>query len=173
MPRRLSTATQASFDEVAVVGFKGVQGGVKQVAFRDDNDVITRRDLVATEDLANQSFCSVSLDGASEFTGGGDAQPADTAAVWQQEHCAEPTVNPGAALVDLLKFRTAANALVWAEPQLLAANGETLAAFGAPALQHQATVLRAHPHEEPMRLLAMTRVGLKSPDSLGHEFPLK
>jgi hypothetical protein len=80
-------------------------------------------------------------------------------------------LNPGAPLVDLLEFRTAANALVWAEPQLLAADGQALTALGPPSLQHEAAVFSAHTHEKPMRLLAMTRIGLKSPDSLGHDIP--
>jgi hypothetical protein len=171
-PNRRSPATKASFDEIAIVGFKGVQAGVEQVALRNDDDVEPWRDLVATEDLSNESFRSISLDGAAELAGCRDAQPTDSAAVRQEKNCAEPAVNPGAPLVDLLEFRTAANALVWAEPQLLAADGQALTALGPPSLQHEAAVFSAHTHEKPMRLLAMTRVGLKSPDALSHEIPL-
>jgi hypothetical protein len=172
-PGRPSTATKAPFEEVPVIGFKGAQAGVEQVALGNDDDVKARRDLIATENLSNQAFCSVPLNGPSKLACGGDAQPTRGAAVRQEEHRAVPTVNPGAALVDLLKLRAAANALVWAEPQLLAADGEALAALGAPALQDQAAVLGAHAHQKPMRLLAVTRVGLKSPDSLSHDILLK
>jgi hypothetical protein len=80
-------------------------------------------------------------------------------------------MDSSAALVDLFELRTTANALVWAESQLLAADSEPLPAFGAAALQHQAAIFGAHSHQKPMRLLAVTRIGLKSPDSLSHDIP--
>jgi hypothetical protein len=80
-------------------------------------------------------------------------------------------MDSGATLVDLFELRASANALVWAEPQLLAADSEALPALGATALQHQTAVFGAHSHQKPMRLLAVTRIGLKSPDSLGHDIP--
>ena len=43
--------------------------------------------------------------------------------------------------------------------------------LGAAAFQHETAILRAHANEEPMRLRAMTRVGLKSPNSLSHDIP--
>jgi hypothetical protein len=82
-----------------------------------------------------------------------------------------------APFVHILKLWAAANALVRAEIRqeklraLLAGDRQALPAFGAAAFQHQSAVLGAHTHEKPMRLLAMTRVGLKSPNSLSHDIP--
>jgi hypothetical protein len=170
-PRRPSAATKTPFDEISVIGFKGTQAGVEQVALRNDDDVKAGRDLVVTENLSNQSFRSVSLNGSPELAGCRDTQPSYAAAVGQEEDGAVSAVNPGAALVDLFEFRAPANALVWAEPQLLAADSEALPALCAPALQHQAAIFGAHTHQKPMRLLAVTRIGLKSPDSLSHDIP--
>jgi hypothetical protein len=171
MPRCGSAATETSLDEVSVIGFKDVQAGVEQVALRDDDDVKAGGDFVATEDLSNQSFRSVSLNGSPELAGSGDSQPPGAAAVRQEKHCAVAAMNPRAALVYLLEFRPAANTLVWAETQLLAADSKALPALCAPALQHQPPVFRAHAHQKPVRLLAMARVGLKSAESLGHDIP--
>jgi hypothetical protein len=169
--RRPLAATKTSFDEVAVIGFKGAQAGVEQIALRDDDHVKAGRDLVATENLSNQSFRPVSLNRSAELARGRDTQPPDVAAVGEEEYRAVPAVNAGAALVDLFELRAPANALACAEPQLLAADGEALPALGAPALQHQATIFGAHTHQKPMRLLTVTRIGLKSPDSLSHDIP--
>ena len=54
---------------------------------------------------------------------------------------------------------------------LLAANSKTLAALRTSPLQHEAPVLGAHPHQKPMRALAVARVGLKRPHSLSHDIP--
>ena len=70
---------------VAVIGFKGGQAGVEQLPLRHDDDVEAGRDLVATENLSNQSFSSISLDRAAQFLRGGDPQPADWQRVRQDE----------------------------------------------------------------------------------------
>ena len=54
---------------------------------------------------------------------------------------------------------------------LLAANSKTLAALRTSPLQHEAPVFGAHPHQKPVRALAMARVGLKRPHSLSHDIP--
>ena len=172
-PWRPSAATETSLDEVSVIGFKGVQAGVEQVALRDDDHVKAWSDFVTTEDLSNQSFRSISLDGSPELPGGGDSEPPRAAAVRQEKHRAVPAVNPGAARVHLLELRAAADTLMWAESQLLAADGQALSALRAPALQHQPAIFCAHTHQKPMRLFAMARVRLKSPNSFGHDIPLK
>lgn len=41
--------------------------------------------------------------------------------------------------------------------------GQSLSAFGAPALEHQAAVLGGHSRAKSVRLGATTIVGLKSP----------
>jgi len=54
------------------LGFKGTQGGIEQFPLWDDDDIKAGRCLVATENLSNQSFSSISLDGAAQFLRGGD-----------------------------------------------------------------------------------------------------
>ena len=162
---------EASFNEVSVIGFKGAQACVEQLALRHNHHVVPGRDLVATEDLSNQSFRSISLNRPSELAGRRNPQPSDAAAVGQEEHGAVPAMDSGATLVDLFELRAPANALVWAELQLFAADRQAFSAFGAAALQHQAAVFGAHSHQKPMRLLAVARVGLKSPNSLSHDIP--
>ena len=97
-------AAETSF-EGAVIGFKGGQAGVEQVALRDDDHVEPRRDLVTTENLSNQSFRSISLNGSPELPRGGDPQPADVAAVRQDEQGAVAAMDPDALFVDLLELR--------------------------------------------------------------------
>src|SRR5437762_8278590 len=71
--RRWSVRTgKATFEESLVIGFKNVQAGVEQLALGDDDDVESPGDLVATENLSNQSFSSVSLHGAAQLLGSGD-----------------------------------------------------------------------------------------------------
>jgi len=87
---------------VAELGFKGSQAGVEQFAFRDDHDVEAGRELVATENLSNQSFCSISLDRAAQLPGSGDSEPADGQAVREREQRQIAAVCLHAAVVNLL-----------------------------------------------------------------------
>ena len=103
--------------ERSVIGFKDAQAGVEELALGDNHDVEPWRDLIPTENLSNQSFRSVSLDRATQLFCGGNTQPTDAALVCQEEHGAIPAVHPKATAVDLLKFRSAANAFGWSESQ--------------------------------------------------------
>ena len=77
-PGRHSAAlAKASFDEVSVIGFKGAQAGVEKFALGDYDDVEPRGDLVSTKNLSNQSFGSISLNGAAEFFCRRDSKPSD------------------------------------------------------------------------------------------------
>ena len=82
-------------------------------------------------------------------------------------------MEPDAALVDILEFRPSPNSLGNQEFQrkLLAAYRQTLATLGAAALQDEATVFGAHPHQKSMRLRASTLIRLKRADSLSHDSP--
>jgi hypothetical protein len=85
-------------------------------------------------------------------------------------------VNLGAARVDVLKFSAPPDVLCGAESQdtnLLAADGQPLAALGATTLDDEPAVLRGHADEKPMRALAMARVGLKCADTLCHDDPFR
>jgi hypothetical protein len=83
----------ASFEGLYVFGFKGSQGGVKQLPLRHDDDVEAWRDLVATENLSNQSFSSIALDGTTQLPSGRDPQPAHGLARRQQEEREKAPVN--------------------------------------------------------------------------------
>ena len=108
---------ETTLEEGSVIGFKGGQAGVEQVAFGDDYHVKSIRDLITTENLSNQSFRSVSLDRTADFPRGGDTQPAHSDRVWQHEHRGVPAVKPDALVVDLLEFRPAADPFDRAEFQ--------------------------------------------------------
>ena len=73
---------ETTLEEGSVIGFKGGQAGVEQIAFGDDHDVEPIRDLVTTENLSNQSFSSISINGATEFPRRRNPQPSDPELVW-------------------------------------------------------------------------------------------
>ncbi len=159
-------AAEAALDRVAVIGFKDSQAGVEQFAFRDDHDVVSGRDLVTTENLSNQTLGAISLDRSAQLLRRGDTEPPDAELVGPDEHRAETAVNVRAILVHLLEFDAAANPFVRTEAErgqayLLAADGQPLAALGATALEHQATIFRRHAHQESMRPLPVARVRLE------------
>jgi hypothetical protein len=156
---------------VSVIGFKRVQAGVEQIALRDDNDVEPWRDFVTTKNLSNQSFSSISSDGATELAGRRDAEPADAELVGEQKNRGVAAMDLEAAAVHLLKLCTAANPFGWSELQLFAADGQTLAALGAAAFENQTPVFRAHTDQEAVRPLATARIRLKRANSLSHDIP--
>ena len=118
---RESSLSETPFEYVAVVGFKNSQAGVEQFAFRDDDDVEARGDVVATEDLSNQTFRAVSLNGATQLPGCCDTQPADIELVGQDEQRAVAAPDPGAMIVNLPEFGAAANPLIRAKSHTLQA----------------------------------------------------
>ena len=87
------------------------------MALRDDDHVEPRGDLIATEDLSNQSFRSVSLNGSPELPGGRDAQPSNPPGVGQDEHRAVAALDPDALFVHMLELGATANAFVRAKIQ--------------------------------------------------------
>src|SRR5262245_37526463 len=114
-PIALLLVPQGPFENVAELGFKGNQAGVEQFAFRDDDDVEAWRELVATKNLSNQSFSSISLDRAPQFPGGGDSQSAYRQVVREGEQRQITAVCSDAPFVNLLVFRAAADAFRPAE----------------------------------------------------------
>jgi hypothetical protein len=115
-----------------------------------------------TEDLSYQSLSEISLYRAAELLRRRYTQPPNGQLVGFDKQGAESGVNPRAGLVDRLKLRVTPNSLMWAEPQVLfAADRQPLPPLGPAPLQHEAAVLGAHADEEPMRRLAMARIGLK------------
>jgi hypothetical protein len=114
---RAATLAEGTFEYGSVIGFKDGQAGVQQIAFGDDDDVESIGELVATENLSNQTFRSISLHRAAKLSGGRDAQTPHLAGVGQDEHRAVAAVNPATALVHLLKIYSASNPFDWAEPR--------------------------------------------------------
>jgi hypothetical protein len=112
------SATEAAFEDVSVISFKDVQAGVEQLALRDDDDVEAWRELVATENLSNQSFRSIPDDRAAQFPGRRDAEPADAGRVRQDEHRAVTAVGAGAPFVDLLELGAPADPFGGAKPRV-------------------------------------------------------
>ena len=109
---------ETTLEEGSVIGFKGGQAGVEQIAFGDDHDVKSIRDLITTENLSNQSFSSISINSATEFTGRRNPQPSDPELVWQDEHRAVTAVDSDAPRVYLLILDAAANPFVRAESHI-------------------------------------------------------
>jgi len=107
--RQSACRAKAAFEEGSVIGFKGAQAGVEQVALGNDDDVEPRGDFVATKNLSNQSFSSISLNGSAKLPGGRNAQASYPLVVSQDEDRAVPAVDAGAPFVHLLKFGTTAN----------------------------------------------------------------
>jgi hypothetical protein len=107
--RQSACLPEAAFEQGSVIGFKGAQAGVEQVALGNDDDVEPRGDFVATKNLSNQSFSSVSLNGSAKLLGGGNSQAPHPPVVWQDEHRAVPAVDADAPFVHLLKLGTTAN----------------------------------------------------------------
>src|SRR5215475_5453965 len=94
------------------LNFKGSQAGVEQFAFRDDDDVEAWRELVATKNLSNQPFSSVSLNRSSQFTRSSDVQSANRQIVRECEHRQIAAMGPDAAVVDLLVLDASTDAFV-------------------------------------------------------------
>jgi hypothetical protein len=163
-----SKLTETPFDVAAVFDLKGSQTGAEHLAPGDNDDVESRRDLVMTEHFSNQAFRSISLDRAPKALGGGDPQPANRQLVRQNEHRGETAVNPGATLVNLLKIGATADVFVSQEvsDHLLAADRQTLPSLGAPALEDETSVLRAHADQKTVCPLAVPIVGLERALSL-------
>ena len=108
----LSRLAESAFESGAVIGFKGCQCGFEQLAARHDHDVEACGKFGASENLSYQSFSAISLDGAAQFFRCRDPQPADRLVVGQDEQRAVAAANPGAVLVDLLKFGVTADSLI-------------------------------------------------------------
>src|SRR5262249_12590613 len=93
-----------AFELVEVIALKGCQAGVEQFPLGHDNDIEPRRDLVATKNLSNQTFRSVSRDRPAKLARGRDTQPRVRQLVGQQEEREIPAMRPGPAVVNPLEI---------------------------------------------------------------------
>src|SRR5262245_58820443 len=178
-----SRPTHASFENMTVLGLNNSQLRVEQLPLRHDDNVKAGRDLVSTENLSYQSFSSIPSDRAAQFLRRRNPKAAHATRVHQDEERAIPTGDANAPLVYQPEIGVASDSFVGPEgmtgscvlrrpghTRLFAADRQTFAAFGTAALEHQSAVLRAHPHQKPVRPLAAARVGLERALSL-HEIP--
>jgi hypothetical protein len=106
---------ETSLEDGAVIGFNGAQAGVEQIALGNDDHIEPIGDLVSTEDLSNQSFSSISLNGAAELACRRNPQPADPTLVGQDEDRAVAAVESNTELVYLFVFDAPADAFVRSE----------------------------------------------------------
>jgi hypothetical protein len=94
---------------VSVFGFKSSQAGVEQFPLGDEDNVKPSGNLVATENLSNQSFSSIPLHCPAQFSRGGYSEPSGCEAVGQDEEGAVAAVNLIAPLVNALEISRPAN----------------------------------------------------------------
>ena len=100
---------ESALNERSIIGFKGSEGGLEQLALRDDDDVEPRRDLVTPENLSYQSFSQVSLYRAAQFLRRRDPQPAHGLLVREKKQGEKPAVDASPPLVNVLEFRPPTN----------------------------------------------------------------
>jgi hypothetical protein len=181
-----STApAKASFESVAEFGFKSAEVGLDELALRDHNQIEPRRDFVSTKNLSNQSFSSISDDRTAQLSRRGDTQPAEWRRIGQREQGKERAVRLRALVVDPLVISPPPDSISLAESSrrvdggslaherpgpfgTLVADGQALAALGAPPLEDYPSIFRAHPNQKTVRLLATPGIWLERPLSL-HE----
>jgi hypothetical protein len=111
----LAALAETSRKIVTVVLFKSIQTGVEQIALGNDNHIESRRNLVSTKDLSNESFSPIPLNRPTQLARSGDTQPADRQRIGPREEGAVTAMNPTAVLIDLQELGAAANALVCLE----------------------------------------------------------
>ena len=140
----------------------------------------THGDLVATKNLSNQSFSSISLRPRHRaFCVAAIPSRPTPARVGQDEERAVAAVNSDARARRPAGTRRGGGSvrlgrnpgMSGASSALLAADGQTLAALRAAPLQHEAAVLRAHPHQKPVRPLAMARCWAETCALPCHDIP--
>jgi hypothetical protein len=100
---KLSRRFEAPFKSGSVIGFKDGQAGLKKLAFRHDDDVESRRDVIVAEDLTYQSFSAIPLNCAAEFFRRRNAQSPPSQLIGPNKQGAIAAVNSCAFLVNLLK----------------------------------------------------------------------
>src|SRR5262249_11013400 len=89
------------------------------------------RELVATKNLSDQSFSSISLNRSSQFTRSSDAQSANRQIVREGEHRQIAAGRSNATIVNLLIFGSPADTFVRPEPRHVVSRRQ------APGFGHQ------------------------------------
>lgn len=165
-------ALDRSFNGSSVFGVKGSKAGLKALSLRDDDDVEALSNLRSAENLSNQSFSSISDDGAAELFRGRNPQPTRPGRrikAREQEQREIWPVNARPVLVDTLKLGSAPDPHVtrqsshWPGPSgLFRADGQTFAALCASPLEYETAVFSAHTLEKAMTTLSAQCIWLES-----------
>jgi hypothetical protein len=93
-------ASGALFESAAEFTFKGDLGNTEQFPPRHDDDVEARREFVATEDLPNQSLCTIPDDRSAKLPCCRDPKPTFGQTVREPEQRERPPVHLRTAVVD-------------------------------------------------------------------------
>jgi hypothetical protein len=146
--------------------------GVEQLASWDDDHIDSGGNgerVCVPEELPDETLRAIASDGIAELLGGDDAQTRQRTGMRRQQQREVSGTDAVAALESLLELAAPSHALRLREgvrrharARLRARNGQALAPFCAPALQHEPAVLGGHPRQEAVSLLTATAVGLES-----------
>ena len=117
----LAALAKTPIDDLTILGFKGSQAGVEHLALGHKDEVKTRCELVAPENLSNQPFRSVPHDRTPQFSCRGHAKATDRERVGQNEQRAVSSVDADAALIDPLEFGATPDTFIAPEPRQIAA----------------------------------------------------
>jgi hypothetical protein len=107
----LGSGTIAPGKEVSVVGVKAGKRSIEHFPTGHDHDVDSPSDSIPPEHLAREALHAVAKDSVAELPRRGDAEPADGAAIRDNEHRHVLSLKPPAGIVGMLKLGPAANAV--------------------------------------------------------------
>lgn len=113
--RRGGISTDPSCKEGTIVGFKAAKLGIEHFPPRNDDDVQSRGELVATKDLARQSLGPVANDSAAQFSRRRHAETCHWGVVWQREDRHEATGGAKPPLIDALIIGAPGDSLRWTQ----------------------------------------------------------
>ena len=117
-----------------------------------------------TKHFAKPTLCAIARDRVAQSPGRDDSQSIRRTGIGLTEHSHQFRGDTPAALLHCgeLMTRTEAGSRRKARRQILSsADGQALAAFGAPALEDDAPILTGHPHEKTVNATAAAAIGLK------------
>ena len=159
-----------------VVDLKAGEGRIEHFSARHEDHIESGWRLLFPEQLAGETLGPVPDNSGAELSCRRNTESTPIAAVWRHKQSHEPAPQPQAVFIRPLKLRTPPDPLVSRKALRhrallvlsLVRDSQTFSALRAPALQHDAAVLRRHSHTEAVSLAAATRVGLKRAPSLCH-----
>jgi hypothetical protein len=105
-----------AFEGREIVGFEAGERSIENVPARHDDDIDTRRDAVASEELPCEAFRAVSLNGRTKLSGCRHSQPCRPAAVRRDEHEHITPLEPCARVVGPFEIGSSPDATVTRQP---------------------------------------------------------